>query len=296
MRYRVVHQTIYRYSQEVSLSHSLVTCQPRDSERQRCLDHQLRVVPEPPLVLKRRDALGNWVSFFTLEQRHRRLLIETHSRVEVGPLAPLDPPDMSWQEAVAATRAHDPLLEQWRFASPRVSLSAADYAAASFPADGRVMDCVLELNRRIHRQFRYVPGATEVSTPVERVLELGQGVCQDFAHLMLSGLRSRGLAARYVSGYLRTRPPAGQARLIGADASHAWVSVWIPHLGWIDFDPTNDCICDRDHIVLAWGRDYSEVAPVRGVVLGGGQQRISVSVDVQPDSEIFQAGDAFTPP
>ena len=296
MKYRILHQTVYRYAQEVSLSHSLVTCQPRDTDRQRCLEHQLRVVPEPPMQLNRRDSLGNWASFFTLEQRHRRLTIEASSLVEVLRQPPVQGPGFSVKETVRAAREHDPLLEQWMFASPKVALSAESYARPSFPEQGEVMDCVLDLNQRIHRDFRYVPGATEITTTVNRVLELGQGVCQDFAHLMLSALRSQGLPARYVSGYLRTQPPPGQPRLVGADASHAWVSVWFPHLGWVDFDPTNNCICGQDHIVLAWGRDYSEVAPVRGVVLGGGQQRMSVSVDVQPDSEIFQAGGAFTPP
>lgn len=296
MRYRIRHTTRYRYSEEVSLSHSLVTCQPRDTEHQQCLSHSLRVQPHPPLVLKRRDALGNWVSFFSLEQRHCQLTIEATSLVEVEPVSPPQQASLSWSQAVAALAQQDPRLEQWVYASPRVGFEAAEYARPSFDENRSLLACIADLNQRIHQDFGYVPGVTEVTTSVERVLELKKGVCQDFAHLMLSGLRAHRVPARYVSGYLLTTPPPGRPRLVGADASHAWISAWVPPLGWIDFDPTNNCLCGGEHILLAWGRDYAEVAPVRGVVLGGGQQRMSVSVDVQPDSGIFQSGDAFTGP
>jgi transglutaminase-like putative cysteine protease len=170
-----------------------------------------------------------------------------------------------------------------RFASPLVPIlpELTEYAAPSFPSRRPILDGVLELMSRIHREFTYDATATSLSTPIEAVMKMRRGVCQDFSHVMIGCLRAMGLGARYTSGYLRTRPPSGMPRLIGADATHAWISVWVPDHGWVDFDPTNDITPDEEHVTLAFGRDFSDVTPLRGVILGGGQHRLEVSVDVE---------------
>lgn len=284
MQYRVRHETRYEYSEDVSLSHTLVTCQPRTTDWQRCLGNEVSIEPNPALWDKRRDAWGNWVGYFSLEERHQHLTITCRSLVEVDARAY---PKRSHQ-VLSPIPEERPDLYRYLYPSflTRIeSENQLDYARASFLPGRSAWDSTLDLMHRIHRDFRYLPGATAVSTPLTQVMQQRQGVCQDFAHVMLACLRSQGIACRYVSGYLLTTPPPGQPRLIGADASHAWVSAWLPgeEQGmWVDLDPTNDCLCQQQHIVLAWGRDYQDVAPVRGVVLGGGQQRIRVSVDVNP--------------
>ena len=173
---------------------------------------------------------------------------------------------------------------QFRFDSPRchASVEAASYAESSFTADRPIVEALAELTSRIHREFEYDPRATTVSTPIDEVLQQKRGVCQDFAHVQIAMLRSLGLAARYVSGYVRTIPPPGKERMVGADASHAWVAAWCGDLGWIDIDPTNDCFVSDQHITLAWGRDYADVTPLKGVYTGGGKHWLDISVDVVP--------------
>ncbi|MFN8607771.1 MAG: transglutaminase family protein [Vulcanimicrobiota bacterium] len=278
MRYKIRHQTDYEYSEEVSLSHSLLTCQPRNTERQECLSSETWIEPTPTFWERRRDSLGNWIGYFSLEERHRRLSIVCRSLVQVRP--PARPgPTTSWEKVLV----DDPCLHQFLYPTSLTHCpECKDYAAASFTADKDALQALLDLTARIHSDFRYLPGSTEVSTPIQQVLNSRRGVCQDFAHLLVCCARHYGLPARYVSGYLLTSPPPGQARLVGADASHAWASIWLPGAGWVDFDPTNNCLCTDQHVVLAWGRDYQEVAPVRGVVLGGGRQLIKVGVDVTP--------------
>lgn len=285
MRYKVRHETIYRYSEEVQLSHSLLTCQPRDSEHQQCLDSDIWIEPAPTFCERRRDALGNWIAYFSLEERHLQLNIVCRSMVEVLPRELNCPTALNWEQV----QPDQPTLSQFLYPSPLTDCpECKDYAAPSFPPQRAAWEAVLDLLGRIHADFRYLPGSTLVSTPLTQVMRQRQGVCQDFAHLMVACLRAFGLPTRYVSGYLLTTPPPGQARLVGADASHAWISVWLPEMGWVDLDPTNNCVCNEHHVVLAWGRDYQEVAPVRGVVLGGGRQRIQVAVDVIPVESINQ--------
>jgi transglutaminase-like putative cysteine protease len=280
MRHRVRHQTAYRYSEDVSLSHSLLTCEPRSTRWQQCLSSDTWIEPTPTFWEKRRDALGNWIGYFSLEERHRQLTIVCRSLVEVSEREPMSDPEIAWD----GFSLSDPGLYQFLYPTPWTDCPPCkQYAAASFPPDRSAWAAVIELTARIHRDFRYLPGSTLVSTPIAQVMKLRRGVCQDFAHVLVSCLRAHGMPARYVSGYLLTAPPPGQARLVGADASHAWVSVWLPGLDWVDFDPTNNCLCDDRYVVLAWGRDYQEVAPVRGVVLGGGRQQILVGVDVIPE-------------
>ncbi len=279
MRYRVRHQTVYQYSEDVSLSHSLVTCQPRNTERQQCLHSDTWIEPTPTFWERRRDALGNWIGYFSLEERHRRLTIVCRSQVEVQPRGQIGS-TAPWEGLLP----DHPGLYQFLYPTPWTTCAECKgYAAPSFTPGRPALGALLDLTARIHKDFRYRPGSTDVSTPIAQVMQGRSGVCQDFAHVLVCCARHFGLPARYVSGYLLTTPPPGQARLVGADASHAWASIWLPDLGWVDFDPTNNCVCDEHHVVLAWGRDYQEVAPMRGVVLGGGRQTIQVGVDVVPE-------------
>ncbi|MBS2036689.1 transglutaminase family protein [bacterium] len=279
MRYRVRHQTDYQYAEEVSLSQTLLTCQPRNTERQHCLSSETWIEPSPTFWERRRDSLGNWISYFSLEELHRRLTIVCRSLVEVRPASePIS--SCGWEEV----RLEDPSLHQFLYPTPSTTCDQCrDFAALSFQPGRDCLEALRELNTRIYKEFGYRPGSTDISTPIAQVLEHRSGVCQDFAHLMVCCARHFGLPARYVSGYLLTTPPPGQPRLVGADASHAWASIWLPGPGWVDFDPTNNCLCGEQHVVVAWGRDYQEVAPVRGVVLGGGRQSIQVAVDVTPE-------------
>jgi transglutaminase-like putative cysteine protease len=287
MTYRVTHTTTYHYSDPVTLYHSLVHLTPRDSPGQTCRHQPLLINPSPAVVKTRTDFFGNHVTFFTVQEPHQKLIVTARSTAQVTPCVPPDALNTPPWEQVRATLQSDhspPVLEAYQFAfdSPFVRTSAelADYAAASFPAGRPLLDAALDLTQRIYRDFRYDHTATTVATPLHEVLSLRRGVCQDFAHLQIGCLRTLGLAARYVSGYLLTSPPPGQQRLVGADASHAWLSLFCPEHGWIDLDPTNNQMPSDKHITLAWGRDYEDVSPIKGVILGGGQHTVSVSVDV----------------
>ncbi len=244
------------------------------------------------MIREQADFFGNRATYFTIEEPHDELKVKAVSRVAVAPAAPPDPAATPpWEAALASLeldRSPQGLeARQFVFDSPYVRASAdlAHYAAPSFPPGRPLLDAALDLMRRIHADFRYDPRATTLSTPLREVLALRRGVCQDFAHLQIGCLRSLGLAARYVSGYLRTTPPPGRPRLVGADASHAWLSVWCPGFGWIDLDPTNAQIPSEGHILLAWGRDYDDVSPIKGVNLGGGRHSMTVEVDVAADGE-----------
>jgi len=290
MKYRVMHTTVYQYESAVSVSHNHVTMSPRDSPWIRCRWHRLTIHPATNWTRKRSDYFGNLVHAFAIEQGHQQLTVTAASHVEVIPqcLPPLEE-SPAWDRLVADLddgRDCDWLESSlYRFASPRIPCSRelADYGRASFQAGQPILVAAQALTRRIHEEFQYDPQATDVQTEVEQVLELRRGVCQDFAHLQVAILRSLGLPTRYVSGYLRTVPPPGRPRLVGADQSHAWVSLYCGQdIGWVDLDPTNDCFCGVDHVPIAWGRDYSDVMPFRGVFLGGGQHELKVSVDVCP--------------
>lgn len=288
MTYDLVHRTVYDYSLPVSVSHHTARLFPRAHPGQACETFDLRIVPAPAVSSERNDYFGNAVRFFTVQQPHRKLEITARSRVSVNTvLRPDLEQTMPWNEAAAlfAEAPAPQLLEahQFVFTSPMVRRGAefAAYAQASFSEGRPLLKAVADLNSRIFRDFKFDPRATTVATPVEEVLKLRRGVCQDFAHLMIAGLRSVGLPARYVSGYLRTRPKEGAPRLVGADMSHAWASVFCPGYGWVDFDPTNNLLPDVEHISVAVGRDYSDVSPVAGIIMGGGRHGVSVSVDVK---------------
>jgi transglutaminase-like putative cysteine protease len=288
MKLRVVHRTRYEYDEPATTSHHEVRLTPRQSESQRTITHDLEISPSPASRRARLDYFGNRTYYFGLNEPHRRLDVTATSLVET---TRDEPPNFlhtpcweSIRDLLGTSRRHDVLqATQVRFSSPLVPIlpELLEYAAASFVPEVAILQGVSELMSRIHRDFSYDPSATTVTTPLASVIETRRGVCQDFSHVMLGCLRALGLGARYVSGYLRTHPQPGQSRLIGADATHAWVSVWVPEYGWIDFDPTN-CLCPgEEHVTLAVGRDFSDVTPLRGVILGGGRHRLEVAVDVE---------------
>lgn len=293
MKYRVTHETAYAYSDAVPVCQNVVHLTPRDTPRQFCRNHKLSIKPSPAITLRRLDYFGNQVTYFSLHEGHRRLTLTAQSRIEVRPFRMPSEDSPPWEE-IRAQVAHDRSatgLEayQFLFPSPHVDRlwgelgqEFARYALESFTPNRPVLAAAVELTTRVHRDFRYDAAATTVHTPVDEVFRHRHGVCQDLAHVQIGFLRSIGLAARYVSGYLLTHPPPGRPRLVGADASHAWLSVFCGALGWIDFDPTNDLIPGEEHITVAWGRDYSDVCPVSGVFVGGGASSLFVSVDVAP--------------
>jgi transglutaminase-like putative cysteine protease len=289
MRLKVVHRTTYRYGETVSTSRHEARLSPREHEHQHTIAHTVEILPKPAVRRRRFDYFGNRALHFCLDEPHRALEVVASSVVDVLPLLL---PDLartaSWEsvrDTMRSDRRRDVLdAFEMTFASPFVPAipALADYARPSFSTGRPVLEAVRNLVHRIHGDFTYDPRATEVSTPLVQVLETRRGVCQDFAHLAIGCLRAMGLAGRYVSGYLLTRPPPGKAKMVGADASHAWIATWVPELGWIDFDPTNDLIPGEEHVTIGHGRDFSDVTPIRGVILGGGAHTLAVSVDVSP--------------
>jgi transglutaminase-like putative cysteine protease len=239
------------------------------------------------LITEQLDCFGNHATYFTVEEPHDRLTVRASSRMEVLPTTPPDgAASLPWERArefLQGDRSPRGLEAcQFVFDSPYVMAAAelVRYAAPSFTPGRPLLEAALDLMHRIYADFLYDPTATTITTPLREVLDQRRGVCQDFAHLEIGCLRSLGLSARYVSGYLRTEPPPGQPRLVGVDASHAWLSVYCPHIGWVGLDPTNDQVPSDKHILLAWGRDYDDVSPIKGVNLGGGRHSVTVGVDV----------------
>ncbi len=289
MRYNVRHTTLFSYTDPVPVCHNLVHLAPRDTAAQSCREHRLAIEPQPSIRAKRRDYFGNDIELFSIQEAHEGLNVTAMSLVDVAsPVLKKGVMTPAW-EVVAAeipTNLSPQGLAVYYLTlpSPRIRPSAAlaEYALPSFPARRPIFDAVRDLTARIHGDFTFDAKATTVHTPPEELLELRRGVCQDFAHLATGCLRSLGLAARYVSGYVATTPPPGMPRLTGADASHAWISAFCGPLGWVDFDPTNDAVVGDLHITIGWGRDYGDVGPIQGVFVGGGQHSMKVSVDVIP--------------
>lgn len=292
MIYHVTHTTTYQYRDPVTVSGHVLRLRPRDIPGQQCLEHQLIVNPHIATRACHVDFYGNTVEFVAIEQPHTRLVIRSFSRVSTLRAQTFDRHETpAWEQVRDLTRGCQigAALEasEFLFNSPLVTISDdfADYAARSFTKGRPALDALLDLTERIHDNFTFDPRATTVATPVAAVLKSKRGVCQDFAHLQIACLRSLGLPARYVSGYLETFPPPGKEKLVGSDASHAWVSFYCHGLGWVDVDPTNNLVVGRRHVTLGWGRDYNDVSPVRGVILGSGEHEVKVAVDVQPGDE-----------
>lgn len=289
-RYKVTHRTSYNYGAVVHQSFHILRLSPRAVDHQSIIRHRLFTDPRFKINPGHTDFFGNPFNLLQVEADHNLLVVTSESEIDVTPPPAIDlAATAEWHKLVdvpGSTNQFNGFVEVSQYSANsrhgRRMGQLADYARRSFPKGQPVLVGARDLTRRIFEDFTFDPAATDVSTPVETVLELKRGVCQDFAHLQISALRSLGLPARYVSGYILTHPPEGQERLQGADASHAWVSVWAPETGWVDFDPTNNMIPNNEHITFAYGRDYDDVAPISGVLLGGGAHSVGVSVDVSP--------------
>lgn len=288
MKFKVRHTTTYRYTEPVQLSHHAAHLRPRQVDGQSVSQVRISIRPQPEVLHEAgADYFGNPISFFTIQSPHSTLVIDASFMVETSARPTLlRPAGQAWDSVRLNTwsgaRGVEDAVMDFVFASPQVPtlVEAERFALPSFPPGRSLTEAVMDLNRRIHKEFAFDPEATDVGTPLASVFQQRRGVCQDFAHVGIACLRAMGLAARYVSGYIRTVAPPGKEKLVGADASHAWLSVYQPGWGWLDLDPTNDMAAGEDHIVVAWGRDYDDVTPVRGVVLGGGEHQVSVAVDV----------------
>jgi transglutaminase-like putative cysteine protease len=288
--YKLRHLTTYRYQAPVNFTRCALRLSPADTAVQHALENEIQITPRPSTTSTRVGAFGERVMVITVETPHRELKIEARSRVSVDrPALASDQPAPPWEDVrddACAARSLD-FGSPAHFLFPTAMTPLLDaftnYGRDCFPAGAPIVAAAAALSARIHRDFAYDPKATVVSTPAIKAFAARRGVCQDFAHIMIAALRGLGLPAAYVSGYLRTAPPPGKARLVGADATHAWVSLWCGEdLGWIDFDPTNALVVGDDHIQLAVGRDYADAAPIDGVIVGGGEQNIKVAVDVLP--------------
>ncbi len=288
MIYRVCHRTSYAYASPVDLGTHMLHLQPRALPWQRVISSRLAANPEPAGLRQGTDCFGNSVSWMFLDTPHPAFEVTLDATVEVTPpsLPPAgETPD--WEDVCAAAASGGPAgyeAAEFLFDSPHAPAiaEARDYAALSFPPGRPVLEGVIDLNTRIGQDFTFRGGVTSIDTTVAQVLKQRAGVCQDFSHLMIAGLRALGLPARYVSGYIRTKPPPGQARRRGSDQSHAWVGCWTGAAhGWVDIDPTNSILIKDEHVVLGWGRDFSDVSPLYGIILGGGRHKLTVSVDLE---------------
>ena len=288
MIYDIRHVTTYAYESPVSFARCTLRLEPRSGDGQRLVSHAVEIRPRPAERTARRDFFGTFTESIVFEASHKNLRIDSRSRVSVSRHAPSrTAPSPNWESirdiAFAATSLGPTSPVNYMFASALVPVLSpvTAYAATSFPEGIGVLVGAIDLMHRIRGEFKYDPKSTVISTPLREVFEKRHGVCQDFAHVMIAGLRGLGLPAAYVSGYLRTIPPPGKERLQGADATHAWVSLWCgAELGWIGFDPTNDLLVENDHIILGVGRDFADVSPVDGIIVGSPKQKLGVAVDV----------------
>jgi transglutaminase-like putative cysteine protease len=289
MIYDVSHRTVYRYSTPVVQSQHVVHMSPRVVPRQSVKGHILLIDPAPTIRTEREDYNGNRVVMFDIEQEHAELIVHAQSKISVTAPPPVDlDATMPWEALAEAVgrpeRQLDVEVLKYSCASrhTRPTPEISRFARRSFVRGRPVLRGAWDLIRRIFTEFTFDATATDVSTPIAKVLEKRRGVCQDFSHLALASLRALHLPARYVSGYILTRPPPGGVKLAGADASHAWISVWAPETGWVDFDPTNGLMPRDEHITIAYGRDYDDVSPISGILLGGSEHSVAVGVDVVP--------------
>jgi len=289
MKYRVTHTTEFIYAARVGLCYNEARLLPRELSHQKVLSTGLEIEPQPHDYYERFDYFGNRTVYFSIQQPHDQLLVTATSVVEKGDSSiPEEAGGLPWEAARAQLQSDhsDDAIEAMQFVldSPSITVNdlLLDYARPSFSSGRPMIDAVYDLMQRIFREFKYDPEFSTIATPLKDVIEHRSGVCQDFAHLAIGCLRSMGLAARYVSGYIETAPPPGKERLVGADASHAWFSAYLPGVGWLDFDPTNNQLPGERHITVAWGRDFTDVTPLNGVAFGSGEHELKVAVDVLP--------------
>jgi transglutaminase-like putative cysteine protease len=288
MLYKISHRTTYKYGSAVSMGNHVACLKPRSYGQNQLIQNVVHISPTPTTLTERVDYFGNRLWFFTIAEPHQELIVESLSEVRrlVGEGGASE--SLPWEESTRAlAQEHTPEgldAFQYQFESPRIRMHAdfAAYAHESFTPARPMREALLELTSRSHRDFRFDARATNVRTSIEEVFKKRGGVCQDFSQVQIACLRSINLAARYVSGYLRTYPPPGRPRLIGADASHAWVSAYCRGAGWLDVDPTNDVAPTDGHVTIAWGRDFGDVSPLRGLILGGGSHTLRVEVDMEP--------------
>ncbi len=289
MIYEITHKTLYKYLGPVSHCHSKAWLKARNLPYQTCKEIRFDIEPAPTVFYEVSDFYGNSVHYFSIQQSHHELVVKVKSQIEVQKSMGLQlhlNHDLPWVEVVRMlSEFHEELVDVYHFKYESQHIAIDEeikaYAALSFLPNRTLLEASSDLMHRIYKDFKFVPGYSVVATPLREIMRHRKGVCQDFAHLAIACVRSQGLASKYVSGYIETLPPPGKEKLVGADASHAWFSVYLPGQGWFDFDPTNDTIPGEQHIVLAWGRDYSDVTPLKGVILGEGSHKLDVSVDVR---------------
>lgn len=292
MQYTIVHTTSYDYNKPLSLCHNIGRLIPRNTEKQVCRNYKIDISPVPQVFEEYTDFFGNRVFYFSIEHEHKSLTVTVKSEIErIGSTAmEMDLFDQgSWESVTAELNRLPADFMEVRQYIAETDMTAADaaiyeYAALSFKPGRSFFEAARDLMHRIFYDFKFVSGFTTISTPPTEVMRQRKGVCQDFAHLAIACVRSMGLPARYVSGYIETLPAPGRAKLVGADASHAWFSVFIPYSGWVDFDPTNNQVPSMQHVTVAWGRDYADIAPLKGVIIGNGTHNLNVNVDVRSET------------
>lgn len=288
MLYSVEHTTKYQYHEQVSLCHNIAALSPRNTSKQTCRAFNIIISPLPEVVEEHIDFFGNKLYYFVIEQEHEELTVTVRSQVEKINITDeqLPHPDQSWEtvrDILLASKGE--LMEEKQFTNPTEITATTpeikNYAERSFKAGKPLFEAVYDLINRIYTDFTFTTGFTTISTPLSVVMKERKGVCQDFAHLAISCIHSIGLPARYVSGYLETLAPAGKEKLAGVDASHAWISVFIPGMNWVDFDPTNNQLATEQYITIGWGRDYFDIIPLKGVIMSSNPHELTVSVDVK---------------
>ena len=294
MVFQVSHTTSYFYESGVTFCHNIATLKPKDMIGQTVLDYDIEISPEPTEISEKSDFFGNTITRFSIQKYHNELKVTTHSKISRDySLQPniydsVDGKKITLQEALFALKSYaEPILDVRQFILEsvliaRITPEIKAYADVSFKPNRPIFEAAFELMQRIYTDFEFDPEFTNVATPIHDVMKEKKGVCQDFAQIAIACVRSVGLPARYVSGYIETLPPPGKEKLVGADASHAWFSLYIPTFGWVDFDPTNNQIPKNQHITVSWGRDYYDVPPLKGVIYSTGKNKMKVSVDIRP--------------